>query len=350
MKRALSLLCLLVAGSLSSAQPTETPNVLSPSRGAPSIQSAEDALVLYAKLTGRTVLRAGSLPKAQISVGADLPADPNAAISFIERNLATVGLEIVRDGEVFAQVLPLGWTNTPLAAQLSAIGAAPPHQTNALNTFNFPSADLNTFLYDFYAPFTGRMLLRSSALPAVMIHLQCQRPLTREETIHAFKTVLALNGVAAIDDGKKFVQIVPLSQATKIQAHAPKLDPREALIDPCKIPVFKFAVAPRTPSKVRNFYVTIYTRLTGHRPPPPPMPTVDRLMAYYAKLAGKKTLPSPQYGKSIILFEATTPLTKPELLYAIETTLAVNGLAIQEIDNHVVRVVHANELGETPPQ
>jgi general secretion pathway protein D len=94
----------------------------------------------------------------------------------------------------------------------SNVGTAPVEDV-ATNTFNFPAIDLNTFLNEFYAPMVGRTILRSANLPVATITLRTQTPLTRKEAIQAFDALLAMNGIAVINVGDKFMKVVPSAQA-----------------------------------------------------------------------------------------------------------------------------------------
>lgn len=100
--------------------------------------------------------------------------------------------------------------------------AAKPVEEPATNTFNFPSIDLNTFL-GFYTELVGRTILRPSGLPAPLITFKTQTPLTRTESIQAFDTVMAMNGISTIPVGEKFVKVVPVGQAQQEAAQFSKL-------------------------------------------------------------------------------------------------------------------------------
>jgi general secretion pathway protein D len=84
-------------------------------------------------------------------------------------------------------------------------------------TINFPATDLNQVL-QIYAELVGRTVLRPTSLPAPTITLKTQTPLTRHEAIQAFDAVLALNGIAVVNVGEKFVKVVPTAQAGQIGA------------------------------------------------------------------------------------------------------------------------------------
>jgi general secretion pathway protein D len=128
-----------------------------------------------------------------------------------------------------AAVLPPGFNPPGVAGQpkpptdLTAT-AVPGATTNTLpdetlpaGTINFPATDLNQVL-QIYAELVGRTVLRPTALPAPTITLKTQTPLTRHEAIQAFDAVLALNGIAVVNVGDKFVKVVPTGQAGQIGA------------------------------------------------------------------------------------------------------------------------------------
>jgi len=70
-----------------------------------------------------------------------------------------------------------------------------------------------TIALKFYADLVGRTIIRPYNLPAQPIVLQTQPPLTPTEAKQALEAVLALNGIAVIPVGEKFVKALPLAQA-----------------------------------------------------------------------------------------------------------------------------------------
>ena len=92
-----------------------------------------------------------------------------------------------------------------------------PEETLPAGTINFPATDLNQVL-QIYSELVGRTVLRPTTLPAPTITLKTQTPLTRHEAIQAFDAVLALNGIAVVNVGEKFVKVVPTGQAGQIGA------------------------------------------------------------------------------------------------------------------------------------
>jgi hypothetical protein len=330
------------------AQPPPRPASPAPSMG--PANPTQEALDTYAELTGRTVLQSGALRQLPASIKEQMPADKNSAITFIESELAKNQIEVVPDGEVFARVMPLGWRNSPLERQLASLKSPPTHEPKlATNICSFPAVDLNTFLSQFYAPFAQRTILRA-ALPSCTLRLQTMKPLTHEESIYAFKTILILNGIAAIDDGDKFVQVVRLSTASSVNLGAPKPEPGAEVLDPKKIPAFVAPQMPRPPVAAPQL-TALYVKLFRQAPPWTPHP-VDRLAAFYAELTDRKAVSSRQLGTLAVFFEVGSPLTKPEVLYAVETSLALNNLAIVPVDEKTIRVGYISErrkLGKDSP-
>jgi hypothetical protein len=73
----------------------------------------------------------------------------------------------------------------------------------------------------------------------------------------------------------------------------------------------------------------------------------DRLVKLYADLADKKAVPSANLGPIFVRFSVQNALTKEELLYAIETTLELNNLAVIHLDDNKVRVGHISEISKS---
>ncbi|MGH7972816.1 MAG: hypothetical protein ACREIC_29225, partial [Limisphaerales bacterium] len=197
---------------------------------------------------------------------------------------------------------------------------------------NFPRTELGQVL-EIYAAVKNRTILRSRALPQPTVSLKNQCPLTREEMAYALETVLALNGIGTVEDGEAFVQIVPIQLRSQVRAHAPTPDPAAKRFDPKKLPALGYA-APRQPKTKFEHDLehwqkafSEFLRLNGTR-----NSSAQRLLELYANLADRKAEPSKNYESFPIWFHVSTSLSKSELLYAIETTFALNNLAITRLD------------------
>ena len=316
-----------------------------------------DLLDIYGELTGRTILMPAGLPRLDVNLTPGLRNDTNAAIGFIEAEFAKRGIEAVRDGGKFVKLVRTGWTNSPLAAQMARIqlpragGEEVPR-----GGIHWSSADLDLILA-FYSDLARRTILRASNIACAPVRLKNHSSLTREEFIYAIKVLLALNSIAMIDDGDKFTQVVPFAQASEIQLRAPKPEKSATLIDPKTIPAFKFSAGrtvakppPPPPTyrqqildKLSGLYTRARIALFG-TPPPPPKPEADNLVAYYAKLTDTKPIPSKRFGKHPVFLEIKTPVTKAELLYAIEVTLGQSGLTIVSTNKNSIQILPRSEL------
>ena len=107
------------------------------------------------------------------------------------------------------------------AAAKKAVAAIKAANTNSVNTgkpdeeeiippgiIKFQDADLLQVL-DIYQELTGRTVVRPNSLPATKISVRSQTSLTRKEAIQLLDTVLAMNQVTMIPQGKKYVKAVP---------------------------------------------------------------------------------------------------------------------------------------------
>jgi general secretion pathway protein D len=104
---------------------------------------------------------------------------------------------------------------------------APPEEMIPAGNINFQGVDVSQVL-DVYAQLVGRTMLRAG-LPAAQIILRTETPLTKTEAIQALQAVLALNGIALVNVGDKFVKVLPIDQANSAGA---KIDHGDASLLP----------------------------------------------------------------------------------------------------------------------
>lgn len=282
-------------------------------------------------------MRSSALPQVlQDFDPKELPADTNAAVAFIESELRRQGLALIQGSEFFVCLVPTVWINSPGAGFLSTL--KPPSADSITNE------PLTTALFDpasgdqvlkFYSELRSRTLLGSSRLPLPPVILRTQRALTRNQMIYAITVLLALNNIAAVDDGEKFVQVVPVEMLSQVVTNSPKPSANAVVLDPKEVPKFK---TEGTPVRI-NQLNQLYRRFFHDTPPWTPRP-VDRLVEFYAELTDQKSVPSKTHGLTPVMFEVTTPLTKEELIYAIETILRLEGLEIAKADK--------NKIGPVP--
>ena len=111
---------------------------------------------------------------------------------------------------------PAGGRAQPRAAtQPDGKGGTPviPYDTSP-NALNFQDASSDLVIME-YALRTGRTPILSPAVPKVTITLRTtpDSPLTDEEYLRAIREVLALNGIILIEEGEKFIRVVPAAEA-----------------------------------------------------------------------------------------------------------------------------------------
>lgn len=322
---------------------------------APLVAGA-DTLDVYGNLTGKTVLRPTGLPRLPDTTVANLPADKTNAIVRIEKAFSEQGLEVVQDGPHFVRVFRKeardSLTNAPLRG--AELATSPGTEVLGPGMMDFRNADLNQVL-SIYGFMSQRTVLRPMTLPAPSISLKTQCALSKKEALYAIETVLALNGISVVEDGTRFVQLVAMVQRDQVRTNAPKPESGAKLFDSKKVPSMEASGGPR-PVPLPPKPLTEAQRLEQeferlrqafydflHGPKPDKHPT-QRLLTLYASLAGKTAVPSKEFGDRPIYFHVDTPLTKNELLYAIETTFTLNNLAIIPVDDDKIRLGSISEV------
>lgn len=111
----------------------------------------------------------------------------------------------------------------PTSEAPAPAAAKSPEEMIPAGNINFQGVDVNQVL-DVYAKLVGRTILRAG-LPTAQIVLRTETPLTKSEAIQALQAVLALNGIALVNVGDKFVKVLPVDQANSAGA---KIDHGEA--------------------------------------------------------------------------------------------------------------------------
>jgi hypothetical protein len=271
-------------------------------------------LEIYDALSQRSVLRPATLPAPTINLmtrGRLTRQEATYAIAIV---LALNGICLVDDGAKFVQAVPM-------ARRKEVTTGAPKPEPGAelvpAGSINFSGADLNQALA-IYATMKQRTILRPTTLPLPLVYLKTES-LTRVEALYAMEKVFALNGICVMDDGTKFVQVVPGALRAQVQTNAPKPEPGAELFDPEKVPSLGFSPVPGPQTETDQ-------------------DVAQRLLEFYADLAGKTAVPEPKYERASIWFHISTPLSKGELLYAIESTFVLNGFTIIPVDDHSIRL------------
>jgi len=107
-------------------------------------------------------------------------------------------------------------TAAPTTSFAAPIAPAQADEIMPAKMINWQGVDVGVVL-DIYADLVGRTLIRG-ALPSAQIVLKTQTPLTKGEVIQAIQAVLAINGIAVVNIGDKFVKVGPLGDANSYGA------------------------------------------------------------------------------------------------------------------------------------
>ncbi len=107
-------------------------------------------------------------------------------------------------------------TPPPAANGMHAATNTPPEPLLPALSINFRGVPVDKVL-EVYADFVGRTLLRSPTINGqTLFTLVNQTPLTKTEIIHAMDAELAMNNIAMIPIGDKFIKVVPLTDAKAV--------------------------------------------------------------------------------------------------------------------------------------
>jgi general secretion pathway protein D len=205
-----TILCLLLVtgfGLAAQTPPAATTNAPPKTSAPPAIQTESEALkrLLPPARPGAPVA-----PAAPAVAG---PPAPAAAPSAPAAPTIPAGSPALGTVPAIPPAIPPVAPPSPAVPPAAATPSAGPAQPEAaVINYDWVGADLNVVL-DFYANLVGRTIIRPAQLPANPIVLKTQAPLTPSEAKQALEAVLALNGIAAIPVGEKFVKVLPIAQA-----------------------------------------------------------------------------------------------------------------------------------------
>ena len=103
---------------------------------------------------------------------------------------------------------------TAAANQARAAAAPPPSEEEVIiaGGINFRGADLDSVLIK-YAEMVNRSVLRAPTLPNPTFFFVNQTPLTKMEAIQAYQALFAMNGIAVIEVGDKFMKVVTAAES-----------------------------------------------------------------------------------------------------------------------------------------
>ena len=115
-------------------------------------------------------------------------------------------------------LLPVGWIGLilvagllPGRAQIVKPLSVLSGQEEQLLEMRWSDAPLDVVL-DHYAELTGRTLIKSPGVPAVLVTLRSQEKLNETEFLQAIESILAMNQIALIPLEDKFLRVVPIAE------------------------------------------------------------------------------------------------------------------------------------------
>jgi len=193
-------------------------------RAAMQFQEADLSLVLrfYQFLTQTTVLWSGRLPVLKMSLGVQQAITRHEAAHACEIWLALGGLRVVPDGQKFVFVVPeadtgglpaiMKWCGPVSTAARTQV---PDDESPYQRAMQFEETDLPTAL-NVYERLTGTKVLRPPTLPRVRITLHPETRLTRQESVHALRAVLILNGVRLEKDDRGTERVVAIEPVSAV--------------------------------------------------------------------------------------------------------------------------------------
>jgi hypothetical protein len=297
---------------------------------AASSADCENPIDCYQRLVNKTVLYPSSIPAFTPSLVDNLPAAPGEAIARLQTEFSEHNLKLVDDLDpAFVLLIP---TDMDLATQFAALKPSDLHLSDPGSSdliprgvMDFRGADLKDAL-TLYAELANRTLLVSDNLPLLSIRFKNQTALTKAQANYMMKRVLLLNGVSVIDDGPHLVQVLLISELKRLRTNAPVPSDSDPVVPKDQVPVFRRALQTFQFQKIPNQPVVVVS---------PSNSDPGSLFDYYTTLIGLQSDPSAAPAPRIS-FKIQTPLTKPELLYAIEKTFELNGLTLATNGNQIL--------------
>ncbi len=202
----------------------------------------------------------------------------------------------------------------------TAEGLTPPlprSKTSSLgkNTGTIKFQNLNiSRLLEFYSQLTARTMLQSSAISGQVISGQGQCA-GRDEVVRFLERSMARARLQILPQGEKFAVVLPAELAL----------PASALWKARK----KTAAA--NPGNAAPAVGTVNFQNAD----------LSQVLQFYGALAGRKVESDPGLSPIPITIRSQTELTQPEMLYALETVLVLNGIQMETTPDQTVKAVPA---------
>jgi RNA polymerase sigma factor (sigma-70 family) len=243
---------------------------------------------------------------------------PNRTSSMTSRTMVSEGQsfedKMIKDAHVKIEIVGINYTNGIIEARENGEDMAYHFKTeNESEGLNMANLRLNDSglgaIFDLYAAISGRTLLVHPAANKKNPVMVATNPHNKAEVIQSLENVLNEKDFAVIPDGNKFEQIIPNKMTNSVNPHSP------APISPHgKDDMFGGSV---------NFENVPF----------------EQIRAIYAQLSGREIFQEPGLPAITMSLKTGNPLTKPELLYAMDVLLGWQGVKIVNVDEKTSKAI-----------
>ncbi len=274
--------------------------------------SSIQVLGVYQDLQGFTVIRAPSVPDFKLTLKSEGALSRPGAAALLEQAFRDQGLFLTLRSPKFA--VATTFSQKRRAELLPAPPSPPSTNAPAIAGEKFPpglirfqEADDRQVL-EVYSELTKRMVLRSPEAFSTKISLRSQTELTRAEAQWLLEAALSLGGTALVPEGQRFVFALPMARRV-----GPPILPANPLSAAVKD-------GPFPPGTLK------FDQASG-----------SQVLAIYAELIGRKPVNSGVPPLSISL-RSQFPLTRAEVLYALDAMAAMNHLRFVAVGEDQVKL------------
>ena len=164
-------------------------------------------------------------------------------------------------------------------------------------------------VFDLYAAISGRTLLVHQAANKKFPVVVAANPRNKAEAIQSLESVLSEKGFVVIPDGNKFEQVIPSELAKNANPHSTTLTVSKA--------------GDKTAGANINFKGVPF----------------EQVRDIYTQFSGRQIVQEGVLSAVTISLHSRNPLTKPELLYAIDVLLGWQGIKIVNVDEKTSKAI-----------
>jgi hypothetical protein len=166
---------------------------------------------------------------------------------------------------------------------------------------------------DTYAELTRKTVLAPSTLPALPDSIDSEQPATETNMIVFLEKEFSKKGISVVQDGPCFVRLVPGGEWQG------------------KLSAMPLRGAQLHASSTRQLIPAGAVNFSGAE--------LTQVLEIYAELKGRTILRSQTLPSPTIRLKNQSPLTREEMVYALETVLAMNGLGTVDDGQAFVQIV-----------